>query len=436
MRSSVILEEKPILYLFKKISMVRTDRMCGFRDFAWTFQRFGIFSANLFRKRFLVPLFFLLCGCGGGGGSGSSGNTDLATQQTQQTTANQETQSPDPVWSLERAIPSSVGMDSEAVDAVLDHIYTDTAVQAALVVKLGRVIGERYAENYDGLDRGTSWSVAKSFYAAAIGAAIDSGFISSLDQRASDYLTEWIGTNKEEITVRQLMEMRAGLPGDTGLFVQSDQTTFSLELELDGIPGASFVYSNPSSQLFEPLLRRATGLSAHEYLRANILDPIGISSDDVGFWFDPTGVNPLTYCCLDMVPDDFARFGLLFSRGGEWNGSRVISQEFVTQSLSAQSPYYGLQWWVLNSSYFGSSVPTTISAAHGIDGQHIYVWPAEDLVVVVLSLYEHERNQGYVLSLTNWPNTCSGRNTCDSSTGNEVASYDERQLIDYIYALR
>ena len=90
----------------------------------------------------------------------------------------------------------------------------------------------------------------------------------------------------------------------------------------------------------------------------------------------------------------------------------------------------------LNSSYFGSSVPTTISAAHGIDGQHIYVWPAEDLVVVVLSLYEHERNQGYVLSLTNWPNTCSGRNTCDSSTGNEVASYDERQLIDYIYALR
>ena len=107
--------------------------MCGLRDFAWPFQRFGIFSDNLFRKRFLVPLFFLLCGCGGGGGSGSgsSGNTDLATQQTQQTTANQETQAPDPGWSLERAIPSSVGMDSEAVDAVLDHIYTDTAVQAA-----------------------------------------------------------------------------------------------------------------------------------------------------------------------------------------------------------------------------------------------------------------------------------------------------------------
>ena len=90
MRSSVILEEKPTLYLFKKVSTVRTDRMCGLRDFAWPFQRFGIFSDNLFRKRFLVPLFFLLCGCGGGGGS--SANTDLATQQTQQTTANQETQ--------------------------------------------------------------------------------------------------------------------------------------------------------------------------------------------------------------------------------------------------------------------------------------------------------------------------------------------------------
>ena len=35
----------------QEISMVRTDRMCGLRDFAWPFQRFGIFSDNLFRKR-------------------------------------------------------------------------------------------------------------------------------------------------------------------------------------------------------------------------------------------------------------------------------------------------------------------------------------------------------------------------------------------------
>ena len=92
---------------------------------------------------------------------------------------------------------------------------------------------------------------------------------------------------------------------------------------------------------------------------------------------------------------------------------------------------------VLNAAFFdGNEPPIEVAAALGLDGQKIYVWREEDVVLVVLTRYEHFRNQGYVLSLTNWPDTCSARNTCPGADGPPVRPFDERALIDRIAALR
>ncbi|MCY3813800.1 MAG: serine hydrolase [Gammaproteobacteria bacterium] len=341
-----------------------------------------------------------------------------------------------PAWTLPRTIPGDAGIAACTVKGVLDHVFTDRAVQSALLVADGTVIAERYAAGYDVASLGTSWSVAKSFYSAAIGVAIDQGHIASLDQRASDFFTEWAGTNKASITVRDLLEMRAGLP-DPNIFVQYDQTAFSLAQEPVRARGTTFQYSNITSQLFEPLIRRATGMDAHDWLAETILEPIGIDRGAIGMWLDPTGTQPLTYCCLDMRPDDFARFGVLFASGGDWEGERLITEDYVQTSLSAQSPFYGLQWWVMNGSYFeGVEPPIAVSAAHGLEGQHIYVWPDGNIVLVVLTRYEHDRSQGYVLSLENYPSTCAGRNSCPGAQGTEVPSYSERTLLERLAALR
>ncbi|MCY3837845.1 MAG: serine hydrolase, partial [Gammaproteobacteria bacterium] len=192
------------------------------------------------------------------------------------------------------------------------------------MVRDGRVVGERYAEGYGVEDLVTSWSVAKSIYSAAIGIAIDEGHIESLDQKASGFFDEWLGTNKEDITIRNLLEMRAGF-ANANVFVQADQTQFSLDQPLINEPGSTFLYSNNSSQRFEPLLLRATGMNAHLWLTDRILTPIGIDETAIGLWLDPAGVNPLTYCCIDMRTDDFARIGVLFANGGTWDGETLIS---------------------------------------------------------------------------------------------------------------
>ena len=341
-----------------------------------------------------------------------------------------------PPWALPRAAPADSGIEACAVTDVLDHVYTDRAVQSALLVADGAVLAERYADGFDVASLGTSWSVAKSFYSAAIGVAIDRGHIESLDQRASDFFDEWDGTGKEDITIRNLLEMRAGL-ADSNIFVEYDQTAFALAQNPINQRGTTFLYSNATSQLFEPLIRRSTGMHAHDWLNDTILEPIGIDRSAIGMWFDPTGRQPLTYCCLDMRPDDFARFGILFANEGVWGADRLISADYVRTSLSAQSAFYGLQWWVMNGTYFsGNAPPVNVSAAHGFQGQHIYVWRDGNVVLVVLTKYVHDPTQGYVLGLANFPSTCAARNTCPDAEGAEVPAYNERALLELMAELR
>jgi len=141
-----------------------------------------------------------------------------------------------------------------------------------------------------------------------------------------------------------------------------------------------------------------------------------------------------------MRPDDFARFGLLYARNGNWQGEQIVSSDYVIQSMLPTSAPYGFQWWILNDTYYnGGQPPIDITAALGRDGQKIYVWPEKDIVIVVLTKYTHAMNKGYVLDLRpdslNFPDTCTGRNTCRDSQGPAVALYNELELIGLIHAL-
>ena len=376
----------------------------------------------------IILAFSLILGaCSGGSES----------QESSITTAAQGPQTVPIGWNLERKNPTEIGVEAPRVEAVLDHVFTDEAVQAAVLSKRGYVIGERYAEGFDKQSRGTSWSVAKSFYGSLIGIAISEGWLKSTEQKASEIITEWANGDKAGITIGHILSMRSGYDPNDQVFFQNDQSAYSIGLALTSVPNEAFAYSNANSQLMEPLIRRATGVSAHDYLTSKILEPLGI--DNPGLWLDSTGEQPMTYCCIDLVPDDFLRFGILFSRRGEWDGDQLIPREFVDDSLTAHSSYYGYQWWLLNEAFFGSAVPIETFAALGLNGQKIYIWPETDIALVVLTQYQHSENQGYILDLlgadANFPDTCTSRNSCPESRGNEVPAFDEQGLIELISAI-
>ena len=341
----------------------------------------------------------------------------------------------EPAWDFTPAFAEQVGTNQTAVNGVLDHIFTDTAVQAALVTKNGYLIGERYSQGYNANSLGTSWSVAKSFYSAAIGVAIGDGLITSVDQKASEIITEWQGTLKANITLKHMLQMRSGYSAFDNVFFETDQTAYAIDRPIVRAPGAQFAYSNANSQLFETILRRTTGLSAHDYLSQKILAPIDIDLKAVGLWFDAAGINPLTYCCIDMKAADFARFGLLYARDGQWRGNQILPAEYVASSLTANG-WYGYQWWILNAAYFSEeSAEIEVVSAQGLNGQYIFVWPEEDVVIVVLSQYSHAVEQGYVVSPTNYPDTCTARNSCPGALGPEVPSFSHKTLVDRMVPL-
>ena len=143
-------------------------------------------------------------------------------------------------WDLRRVSPDAVNTDQASVDAILNFIFTDQAIQSVLISKNGFTIGERYADGYDKDSYGTSWSVAKSFYSAAIGVAIDEGLIASVDINVSDIITEWQNTDKADITLKQVLQMRSGYASGTEVFFAADQTLHAINLPLESTPDSLF----------------------------------------------------------------------------------------------------------------------------------------------------------------------------------------------------
>ena len=78
-----------------------------------------------------------------------------------------------------------------------------------------------------------------------------------------------------------------------------------------------------------------------------------------------------------MTTRDFARFGLLYLRGGEWDGAQLIPRSWVDESRvpAPTNPEYGLQWWLFED---GGAF-----SAEGLFGQRIVVVPEHDLVIAV-----------------------------------------------------
>ena len=298
---------------------------------------------------------------------------------------------PDSQWG--HASAESVGLRSEDVNRLFELSFEDSATQGVALFKQGMLIDERYADGFNPDSLATSWSMAKSFYAALIGISIERGEINSLDDKVSEYL-DYFKDNRRDMTLRQLLNMASGLemPADEHekMFFTQDHLAYAKKIDLDKAPGEKFEYNNVNSMLLADILFRATGVPADTLLRERILKKIGM--DNVTLWRDSAG-NPLTYCCIDTTIRQYARFGLLFARGGDWRDQQIIPRQFVDQTFqlkwrdipSENLPIqrgYSLHWWISRH-----DKEAKIFNASGKFGQYIFVDPENDTVFVRVTKY-------------------------------------------------
>ncbi|HEY3142720.1 MAG TPA: serine hydrolase [Acidimicrobiales bacterium] len=237
-----------------------------------------------------------------------------------------------------------------------------------------------------------SWSMAKSFTSALIGIAIEDGLIPGVDEPMTTYYPEWAGSERDTMTLRDVLQMSSGLDWvenyDPSSIAESDiiqqvigeqdQLAYASSQPAKAEPGSVWSYSSGDTMLLSGVLEQATGMPVDEYAQEKIFDPLGI--DQVEWWRDARG-HTLTHCCLDTTSRGFARFGLLYMRGGLWGDQQIVPSDWVKDSREPAPESDGIdgfQWWLDHP----DGVPDDIFSAQGHDGQFIYVIPSLDLVVV------------------------------------------------------
>ena len=294
---------------------------------------------------------------------------------------------------LEIKNPNELGISQIDVDNLFNLSFKDDSTQSVTLLKNGYLIGEKYADGFNKDSYGTSWSMAKSFYAALILISIDKGEIKSLDQKVSDFLP-YFDDDRSVITIRQILNMSSGLQypdhQHETMFFRKDHLKYSRNVKLEKEPDTLFEYNNVNSMLLGEMLQVATGKKADILLEERILNKIGIEKKTL--WRDEAQ-NVLTYCCIDMSARDYAKFGQLFSNGGFWNGEQIISKELVDETFkyvwdtpnwwTDEKRGYSLHWWV--SRYTEES---KIFNASGRFGQYIFVDPKNDIVFVRITKYK------------------------------------------------
>ena len=263
---------------------------------------------------------------------------------------------------------------------------------AFLVIHNDTIKYEKYFNKYNRESIVASFSMAKSFTSFLIGCAIDDGYINSVKDPVTRYIPELKENGFHQVTVENLLQMTSGLNFNESYFnpfghaaafyYGKNLEKSSLKLKLKNKPGESATYMSGNTQLLGLILHRALkGKTISKYLEEKLWSKIGMEFDTSWSLDKKEKGIEKTFCCLNARAIDFAKFGRLYLKKGNWNGKQIVSKDWVEKSierdtLNGSSGNYQYQWWIPNKK--GDFM------AKGILGQFVFVSPSENLVIVRL----------------------------------------------------
>ncbi len=278
-----------------------------------------------------------------------------------------------------------------------EALETLGAHQALVVVQGGRLVLERYGVGFGPDVTTRSWSMAKSITHALAGFAAMDG---KLDIHAPANVLGWRtpGDPRGAITVDQLLRMASGLkfvevyvPGEASDVIemlfgagQADMAAFASAFPLAHAPDTMHSYSSGTTNIVAALIADAVGARGETFkafMRERLFNPLGMTSADPSFDAAGTFIGS-SYCFC--TPRDFARFGLLYLRGGIWEDRRLLPADWIDYARTPRLPQpgppeidgpYGAHWWL------DLAGPGSFSA-NGHEGQYIVLVPDRDVIVV------------------------------------------------------
>ncbi len=260
--------------------------------------------------------------------------------------------------------------------------------KAFIVLKNGRIVLEKY---FDDFTQDSSWywaSAGKSMTAILAGIAQEEGLL-NIDDPTSDYLgTGWTSAPPDKealITLRHQLTMTTGLD-DAFDFACTDPDC----LQYIADAGTRWAYHNGPYTNLTSVIEAATGKTYNQYFFSGITLKTGIT----GLWI-PLGFNKILFSKARSM----ARYGLLIQNGGNWENTPVIADpDYFNEMVNASqnlNKSYGYLWWLNGKESYmlpGSQLifpgsispdaPDDMFAAMGANGQFLNISPSQDLLFV------------------------------------------------------
>lgn len=302
----------------------------------------------------------------------------------------------------ERVEPSQ----APEVAAVLDDAgLVGPGMRAIVVVKDGRIVGERYGEGFSQATPLLGWSMTKTVTAAIIGTLVGEGRM-SIDK--TGLFEDWKADGRARISLADLMAMSSGLAfnedyGDVTdvtrmLYLETDMAGFAAAKPLAGETGKVFSYSSGTTLLLSRLWQEAVGdkAMALAWPRERLFGPAGMKSAVLEA--DASGTFAGS-SYMYASAHDWARFGQLLLQDGTWDGNRILPEGFVAwmrEAAPASNGEYGRgQLWLRGpeggsppgeNPDTGFDLPADTFWMQGHDGQSVAIVPSQRLVVVRMGL--------------------------------------------------
>jgi CubicO group peptidase (beta-lactamase class C family) len=290
----------------------------------------------------------------------------------------------------------------------LDDYMQRQRATALLVLKDGEIVAQRSAYDRKQDARLLSNSMAKTIVALAIGKALETGRIRSLDDTAETYEPRLAGTVYGQTKIINLMRMASGAKFVEDYSGTDDLARFNATARKDGVAAAAkliterlapqgtrFNYASAETQMLGLVLRGATGQTLCQYVSDTLWKPMGAESRATWLTY-PNEPVEMAAGNFNATVQDYARLGWLMANDGQRDGRSVVPREFllrmtdtslqpdmfrpgVMQNRGSTYTGYGLQTWLLPGTH-------RRFALFGIYGQAILVDPDLKLVVVHMAV--------------------------------------------------
>jgi CubicO group peptidase (beta-lactamase class C family) len=311
---------------------------------------------------------------------------------------------------------------TELINRILqaDPESTSLKIHSLLIARHGHLVVEEYFYGFDQDRVHDMRSAGKTFAPVLAGIARDQGPTLTPQTPIYPLFTQYNSfanpdPRKQKMVLRDIMTMTAGnacddnndeSPGNEDKMQsdekQKDWYKYSLDLPMLKDPGGQdAIYCSADLNLVGGAVAAATHRWLPEFFDEYIAKPLQFGRYYLNLM--PNGQAYLGGGAY-LRPRDQLKLGQLYLNGGLWNGKRIVSKNWVTESTSSHSQFaskfslgqkheYGYGWHIHELK--SGAATYRVFAAEGNGGQFVIVVPDLDLVIGITGGSYGEFDQWY-----------------------------------------